>query len=198
MQNSHGKRSQKIWTEIVFSKRSRKNNLQPFSWGDDSPFPSLLTLEVPMRIFLALCLCQARPASSLQQRADVRFPILSLSPWPPLRIAAHACVGWPSCSDLPQGRNNSSGKLFTPSVPLQVARSNGAKTRQTKVQSVEAQNRNKTTPTVTTERRKSCTDLIARRAKRGVIFVPGTAEFAYDSLWVYQAFSLRKEVNKHF
>lgn len=71
------------------------------------------------------------------------------------------------------GSNNSSGNLFGPSIPLQVARSNGAKTQQTKVQSVETQNRNKTMPAVTTELRKSRKGLIACRAKKGTIFVPG-------------------------
>lgn len=194
MQNSHGKRSQKIWTEIVFSKRSRKNNLQPFSWGSDNP---LLTLEMLLRIFPSLVSSPSQTSLVLPAKSRCQSPHFASVPSATSECHRSRLRGVAKLLGSAPGSNNSSGNLFAPSVPLQVAQSNGAKTQQTKVQSAEAQNRNKTAPTVTTELRKSCTGLIACRAKKGTIFVPGAAEFAYESLCVYQAFSLHEQVNKH-
>lgn len=107
MQNSHGKRSQKIWTEIVFSNRSRKNNLKPFSWGGDNSLPSLSTLEMPMRIFLASCPCQARPAKSRCQSPHL-VPV-------PLATPQDRCSRLRGAAKLlgsAPDSNNSSGKLF--------------------------------------------------------------------------------------
>lgn len=86
MGKSYGKRSQKIWMEIPFSKQSRKHNLQPFSWGNDNPLPSLVTSEIPMRIFLVSLPSQLSLILAAKSRCQT--PLLSQSPWPTLRMAA--------------------------------------------------------------------------------------------------------------
>lgn len=162
--------------EILFSKQSRKHNLQPFSWGNDNPLPSLVTSEIPMRIFLV----------SLPSQISLILPARSRCQTPPsCPSPLGQCSGWlrgavKLFGPVP-GSNNSSGKLFALAVPFQVVWRNGAKTQQTEVQSIEARNRNKVELTAMTEHRKGCTGLSAHRAKRAVIFVPGAAGFACES-----------------
>lgn len=154
------------------SLQQAEQKKQPYN-----PFPGVVTTlswhwRCWWEFFPVLCHCQARPVSSPSKE---QMPESPFCPCP---------LGHPSLSLLvparvvkllgsAPGSNNSSGNLFAPSVPLQVAWSNGAKTQQTKVQSVETQNRNKTVPAVTTELRKSRKGLIACRTKKGTVFVPG-------------------------
>lgn len=149
-----------------------------------NPFPGAMTTLFPLSWHqrfqweFSLCPCQASSG------ADARLPSCPS----PLGQPSGWLRGAVMLFGPAPGSNNSSGKLFAPSAPFQVAWRNGAKTQQTEVQSIVARNRNKTVLTITTEHRKGCPGLSAHRAKRGVLFVPGAAAFVYESLWVYQHF----------
>lgn len=98
-----------------------------------NPFPEAMTTLFPLSWHqrfqweFSLCPCQASSAWSLQPGADARLPSCPS----PLGQPSGWLHGMVKLFGPGPGRNNSSGKLFAPPAPSQVAWRSGAKTQQT-------------------------------------------------------------------